>query len=170
MYQHICQATQASAASQTVPRFHPSLLQAIYSDELFTNAKDNHRDANRPFLQVPSALSHPMSRRQVVHGATALKNTSATKLKHYRSRHMVNSCTSWEDFFTFPTRDLGNDENAWLAHKHEQDPLLRVSWQANCNHGTFLRWAATWHEDTKEQELHQAWTMKTHKTVILLQI
>lgn len=56
----MCRATQVSAASQTVPWFHPSLLQVIHSDELFTNAKDNHRDANRP-IPTGAKCSQPPS-------------------------------------------------------------------------------------------------------------
>lgn len=179
MYQHVCQATHKFLLhlklyqDSTLPcyRWH---IQMNSSQMLRTTTQ---RCQQAHSYRLPSALSHPESRRQVVHGPTALKNTSATKLKHYgklenmyESRHMVNSCTSWKTFFTFPTRDASNDENAWIAHKHEQDPLLRASLHGNGNHGTLLRWAATWYEDTKEQELHQAWTMKTHKTVILSQI
>ena len=143
---------QISPVSQTVSWFHLHLSQATRSDQLFTNAEDNHvRMLTGPFLQVVKCSSLLRSRKQVVHGPTALKHTSTIKLKHYgklenvyKSRHMVISCILWKILFIFPTRDLNNHENGWLAHKHEQNPLLRPSLFGNSNHVAFLRWAATW--------------------------
>lgn len=151
VYQHTCQATRRSL-----------LYHRPYHDFTFTSRRWHIQTSSSPMrgpscmvltahsCMLLSALRLLRCRRQVVHRPTALKHTSTVKLKHYgklenvhESRHMVISSTLWKILFTFSTRHLNNRGNTWLAHKHEQTPLLRPSLCRNSNHATFLRWAAT---------------------------
>lgn len=177
MYRHPCQATRRSLLYHKLYHDFTFTSRRWHSDKLVTNAEDNHvRTLTGPFLQVAKCSQPPEVQVQVAHGPTALKNTSTIKLKHYgklenayKSRRVAISCILWKILFTCPTRDLNNHEKAWPAHNHEQNPLPRPSlWEI----ATMSRSSGEQPHDvknTKEQALHQAQTMKTHKNVVCSQ-
>lgn len=143
------QVSPVSQTSQTVPRFHPPLLQVTHSDKLLTNARGNHTEMpTGPFPQVGKS-SQPLRVREAggarAHCTKAHFSHKTQTLREVWKRVQEQAHGQllhlMKNSFTFPTRDLY--ENAWLPHRHDQDPLLRASLQGNGNHGTFPRWAAT---------------------------
>lgn len=102
MYQHTWQA-----AYKFLPHLKPfhdfTLPRCRWRIQMDSSQKPRtitQRSQHAHSYMLLSAASLPGSRRQAVHGLTALKHTSATKFKHqgtlenvYKGRHMVSSCS-----------------------------------------------------------------------------